>query len=269
MAINLEKLVIDRIGRVSLQNKTDGSLMFLMDQIKDGSITNGAEQVFGSGAAGVRIIALNRNKTAGFECNNGFVSGGALAAQLGGEPDVAEDGSLVSPYFDQKTVAGTGTDMTAVTEHTAEGLVGDEIGKVYVMVEGNPLGKELVQDKTLAAGKFTYDPETKKINVSDADAKTGDLLTMVYNYKTSGAKILNSSDNFPKSGKLLVEVLMRDVCDNETIYTGVMVFPNAAIDGNFTMTFGNEPMVHNFKATALLDVCSASKELWYLIIPTE
>ena len=63
MALDFDNLVFDRPLRVRMQDKTNGELFFMVEELKEATLTNGAEQVFLTGAAGTRIAALDRNKT--------------------------------------------------------------------------------------------------------------------------------------------------------------------------------------------------------------
>lgn len=78
--------------------------------------------------------------------------------------------------------------------------------------------------------------------------------------------ITNVGDKFGKTVHLLVDILLRDKCDNSLIYHGKLEIPAAKIDGNFTIEVGDEPGVHAFSARAMVDICSKDKTLWNMYL---
>lgn len=262
MALNFEKIVTDKIVSVSGYSKSTGSCLFILDELKDGTFDNGSEKVFGTGAGGTRISALDRNKTAKFSCTNGFLVGGTIAAQVG--TTVTEETSMLTPALEYITLGAT--PITALTKYKATGVVGAEI-KLYKANPDGSLGKEYVQAETASVTAYAYAPATKTITVPTSDFATGDVIIVTYNYNAQGKKISNKANSFPKAGRIVVDVLCKDVCDNNVSYHAMFVFPNASIDGNFSIGIGNEPAVHAFSCEALNDICSTDKTYWDLLIP--
>lgn len=262
MAIDFGKYIFDRIDTVTLFDKTTGSCRFIFDEIKDGTLENAAEKVFGTGVGGRRISALDRNKTAKFSCTNGFIVGGAIAVQTG--TDISSETEMVTPWMEYITVGATTTSIT--TTYKAIGVAGAEV-KLYKANGDNSLGVEVAQAASASTTAFAYTPATKTITLPTSGVAEGDVYIAFYDYKATGIKITNSGNDFPKAGKLVIDVLIKDPCDTGTSYHAKVVFPNASIDGNFSIAFGNEPSVHNFSCEALTDVCSTNKTFWDILIP--
>ena len=260
-AIDFDKYVIDKIDIVTGVSKTNGELYFMFDEVKDGSIENGAEKVYGTGAHGNRISALNTNKTAKFACNNGFLVGGAVLAQIGGEAILASDeNKIVTPNIEIIEV----TDPTSVVlEQIPVGETGAEISFINKANKDMTQGEKYAIGSVASATEFALDPTTKTITLPTGEFEKGDHVIVIYNYEASvGKKITNSGNSYAKNCKLIIDVLCRDVCDNETVIHTKFVFPNANIDGNFNISIGNEPTVHAFSAEAIQETCSKNKELW-------
>lgn len=266
MALDFDKLVIDKIDLISIFSKSTGELWAMLDEMKDGTLENAEEIVYGTGATGRRLSALKRNKTARFSGTNGYVVGGLIVAQTGSDVIVADSAAtILTPTFDIITVGDIATSVN--TTKTASGDAGNEIGWLYKLNPDATAGTKYAQGATASATEFAYNPTSDTITLPTDAFETGDKLIVFYNYMSKGKKYVNSGDTNSKTGKVVIDAVLRDVCDNSTIYHAKFVFPNASIDGNFSFAFGNEPTVHNFACEALSDPCSIESELWYLIIP--
>ena len=259
--IDFDKYVIDKFDVVAGISKTTGELYFMFDEIKDGSLENGSEKVYGTSAHGARISALNTNKTAKFTCNNGFIVGGAVTTQIGGTAITASaENKIVTPNIEIVEVI----DPTEITlEQIPVGTTGVEIPFIFKANKDMTQGDKFAISATASETAFALTPATKTITLPTGKFVKGDHVIVIYNYEASvGKKFTNSGNEYAKTCKLIIDVLCRDICDNETVIHTKFVFPNASVDGNFNIQVGNEPAVHAFSAEALQEVCSANKELW-------
>jgi hypothetical protein len=262
-SIDFDKLVIDQIDMVTAFDKSTNELLLMMDEIKDGSIENGAEVVYGTGKGGARLSTLDRNKTSKFSCNNGYIIGGAIVAQTGVSAVVGSaESKLVVPTYDIITIGKTVT-TAVLSEIPVGGTAGAEVAFVYKLNRDGTQGNKLVVDSAAAAGKFAISASTKTLTFAAGEFVEGDSIIVFYDYEEAvGKKFSNQGNSFSKNAKIVLDVLCRDVCDNSVVYHTKFVFPNAKVDGNFNISFGNEPAVHAFSAEAVQDICSKNKELW-------
>lgn len=262
MAINPEKLIVDTIDLLTFENITTGELYFMMDEITDGTIENGSETVFGTGKAGVRLSALDRNKTSRFTANNGYLVGGAISAQTGSPMvEASQDNPLEAPAHDIINVKAGAT--TALLSHVPVGVEGAEVRLVYKLKNGAQGAKLTVGTEAKLGQTFTVDAENKTLTFAAGEFVADTEIFVPYTREvTEGAKYENNTSEFSKSGRLILDLTCRDVCDNETVYHTKFVYPNAKMDGNFSISIGDTPAVHAISAEALSNVCSTSKRLW-------
>ena len=82
---DFDKMIIESIDEVTAYDRETGELIFTFDQVISGEITSESETVYAEGRQGIQLAAFDRNKTAGFTCENGYVQAGAIATQLGTE----------------------------------------------------------------------------------------------------------------------------------------------------------------------------------------
>ena len=255
--IDVNKLSITQIDRITCFNNAD-ELEFIMDEIKEGSISSTQEKTDITGKGGRKIGSLKKNKSVTVSATNGLLVGGALAAQTGSE---VEQGSFTVRVTDIVTVNAD----AAETSRTASGTAGAEIGVLYKKNQNGSLGEKLVQvAATPAAGEFTYDPATKKLAFSAGDLENGTELAAFYDVETEAAKISNDSGTYSKTLKMYIDVTAQDNCDN--LYHGQFLIRRADFSGEFELAVGSEPTAHAIQAEALAGGCGGSSNLWDFIV---
>ena len=241
---NFDKMIIESIDEVYCIDKKSGDILFWFDQIKSGEITSEADVVYAEGRQGVQLAAFDRNKTAGFTCENGYVQASALALQLGTSATAASEFEV----FDTVTLDTTSaSDGVTVKDTPKEGGT----IKAYKLVNGEKSGDAI--PCTLSNGKI-------KIDGAAADE------TYLISYTATavnGKRIVNAGDKFSKNIKLIINFVAQEPCSGNK-YLMQCVFPNAKVSTSFSLSAGDDPAVHNFEATALLDVCSTDKELFHI-----
>ena len=257
MSVDVSKLSIQTIDQITCFNNAD-ELEFIMDEIQNGSINNTQEKSDLTGKGGRKIGSLKKNKGVTVSATNGYIVGGALAAQVGTD---VEYGSFKVRVTDFITINSN----KGVTSSTAVGTVGNEIGTVYIKSNGS-LGKKFTQDSNTGAGKFTYSPGTKEIEFEAGEVSDGTEIVAFYDVEVeSAAKITNDSEKYSKTLKMYIDITCADACDN--LYHGQFFIPRADFNGEFTLEMGSDPAVHNIEAESLVNSCSGSTgKLWDLII---
>lgn len=262
MALDFDNLVIDRPLRARMQDKSTGELWFVVDELKDATLTNGAEQVFMTGSAGTRIATLDRNKTTTLTFQNGLVSMSMMATQTGSDRELATaDKKIVTPAFEIHEVK----DNTITLNQSP---VDGSVQHVYVLQKDRSLGeKYTLNDASGATGKnFTI--EGKVISLPSGSLAAGTKVAVSYQYEAESAiKVVNKGDTFAKKGIVILEILLRDICDNNKKYYANLVIPNGAMSGQFDININGEGTVHAATVEAMPDYCSIDKELFSWIIP--
>lgn len=262
MAINAEKLIVDSIDLVTCFSPSTGELKWMVDQVTDGSIENGSETIYATGKGGVRLAAMDRNKTASLSLNNGYVVGGVIGAQTGSDGIKATAGDpLIVPGYDIIALKAGAT--TAALSHKPSGTVGAEVQFVYTLRNGAQDRKLVVAATPVKGQSFSVNAASKTLTFAAGEFAVDTEIICFYDYEsTEGTKYENSADVFSTGGKIVADLTCRDVCDNDVIYHTKFVFPNAKLDGNFTFSFGDTPAVHSLTAQALSSICSTNKTLW-------
>lgn len=264
---NFDKMIIESIDEVMGFDKETGDLLFWFDQIKSGELTSENETVYAEGRQGVQLAAFDRNKTAGFSCENGYVVASALASQLGSDVVVASASKkLTIQVMDKFSVVGGQVARIDPTPADGEETFLSADPKDTTKVKGFMIGSDNTKIATYdlavsgTAGKYLFAaPEVDESLEAYADNYT---LLVVYDTEvTTGKQIINSGDKFNSNVKLVINFVAQEPCGGKK-YLMQCIMPNAKASATFNLSAGDDPAVHNFEATALLDICSVNKELF-------
>lgn len=244
--VDFDKIVLLGIEEVYGFSRKDKSLLFAFDQPKSGELTGNNDVTYAEGKRGVRLATLKNNKTTGFSCENGYVIFSALGHQWGAEVEEAtEDAPVRVRRVELLKATDAGVTLAAIP---AEGSL-----QVY----------ETNADKTKKA-KVEATAVEKAVTITDVIA--GDTYMCIYDEEVTVAKrIVNDGEKFAEDVELVINMLGQDIC-TELQYLIQCRMPKASVSGEWSLSLGSDPAVHNFQAEALLDVCSDTTELSELII---
>jgi hypothetical protein len=243
----IKNFIVDRVVRANMYSHADGSLLWGLNQIQSPSLNMESETVEATDALGTPIMSFDRSKTCTFSAENAIFDMGLLAEQVGTEA-VSEERKV--PVFETIAVKASEAKLAHVPA--------DEITYVYVVNGDGSLGTEFKAgtDFTVSGQKITF------ITTVADDTQ----VFVSYEYVGKATYVMNSAKNFPKAGKFVMEVLGRDVCDSTTEIYAMLILPNAKLSASTDISFETE-MTQGFELTAQQNYCSATNELFTLIIP--
>lgn len=262
--LNVNDLSITSFETVMACNINGGAFRFLLDEMQSCTISNTQENTNLTGRGGRTIGLLKRNKAVTVSGTNGMVSLGLIEAEVGTAGESSKVTTVKIP--DYLTAVESEGKVTATTNFVAVGTTGNEIGELHVKDANGVVKKTLVQDATVAAGKFTYDPATKAIAFHTGDVVAGDTITVYYKRKiTADVVISNVSDTYSEKLELYIDAIAEDKCKNE--YRVQFFIPYADFSGNFDIAMGDSQTVHNFEATSLASACgTGASTFWTMTV---
>lgn len=244
---------------VSLRHYAGGTMKhkFTLNDLKSAQLTGDSELVYAEGTDGAKLAAFDINKVAGFNCSNGAIDEGALAAQVGSEVVTVTSGNEILLRDEIELTAG---------------MIG-EAGAVTVTLRGTPAGDTPAASVKLVAkasesgtpdGKVydTFTATGKTVAITDTELKAGDTIIVDYypnitNYK----KIVNDADKFTETGMFVIDAWFTDLCTNEDVPMQ-LVLRRGKMTGNIDMSFGDQVAVQNITVEAMYNACKGSKGLW-------
>lgn len=253
--VDFDKLTIIETDSILGFDKHDGSLKFMFDELKNTTTSGEQEVVYANGRQGVALAAIKKNKTAKITAENGYVVASAYAAQIGSKIETAsENNKFEVQRYEYITAKAEGS-----IELAAEAKVTD-LKYVYSLNSDRTKKDTIDVTAAVAEGKTTITAKTS------GDIKANEEYLVIYTEEVATAKrIVNRGDTFSDTVKLVVNYICEDPCTNVKFIKQV-TFGSADISGNFEFAVGDNPAVHNFEATAMRDVCSATSELFTEVI---
>ena len=250
-------IVITSLETITAFDITTGSYLFTLDELQNASIAQGQEKVDITGKQGRKISSLKRNKTVTVSGANGMLSSGLVEMQTGGK---FENKATEVSWVDFLTVDAS---HEAATNYKAIGTAGAEITELYILETVGTVRQSLEQAAEAAAGKFAYNPTTKKLTFH-TDVPAGAQIAVYYKRKITADVLSNESDKYSKKCELFIDCVGEDKCAN--VYHVQFHIPKADFNGEFTLEFGGDQSVHNFEAEGLAGACGAGGMLWDMII---
>lgn len=261
-AINFDTLIPEKFLRVTGTDITTGEVLYMFDNIKDGNIEGTEDTEYITGANGVNLVALARNKTCTVTFNRAFLSFSTLGAQTGTGVDIA---SSTNKFVVAKPDV---VKATSATEVTASGtpVVGTLKFAYSLNADGSINEKYELSADTVAEGKFTL--AGSKLTFAASALTIGQEMLLIYDEEiTVGKKVSNRSDTNSIYSYLIADIVCLDRCNQNTKYVTRFIVPNAKVSGNFTIDVGNTDAAQAFAAEALPAGCAADPTFfdWYII----
>lgn len=247
--MNINDITITSLETITAFDITTGAYLFTLDELQNATIAQSQEKTDITGKQGRKLATLKRNKAVTISGTNGIVSHGLLELQTGAN---FENKATEVMWTDYITVAASSDDTK--TAYKAIGTSGAEIIAMYVKNPDGTLGTKLEQNATAAAGKFAYDPATKKLTFH-TDITAGTEVVAYYKRKITADTLADMSDKYSGKCVLYIDALAEDRCAN--VYRLQIHVPKADFDGEFSLEMGDNQTVHEFSADALGGACGA------------
>lgn len=261
MSININDITITSLETITAFDISTGAFKFVLDELQSGTIAQSQETTDITGKQGRRLATLKRNKAVTVSGTNGLVSHGLLEIQTGNDFDNTTTEVLWTDYLTVEASDDTTPVYTATTSYKAVGTAGAEITALYVKNADGTLGDPLEQDSSVAAGKFTYAPNTKVLTFqggTGGDVQDGTEIVVYYTRKITANVLKDVSDKYSGKCMLYIDALGEDKCNN--VYRIQIYIPKADFSGEFSLEMGDNQTVHAFEAQALAGACGTKGE---------
>lgn len=260
MAINFDQLVIDRVLDGWFESKADNSVLAVLDQIQNFSISVSSTTKDKTDAQGTLVKRFYTAKQAEVTGENAIFSLDLSAIQAGTKKATGSD--VILPRILQ---VAKSANALILPDTPIDGTL-----IVYGTLENGVLDTSKKYEAGTEAGENTY------VVATDGDETTitlptnaTDYVQIKYEYKVaedvSAARVNHDGTNFPKECKATFRVLCSDVCDSEIVRAFYIVFPKFQISPDFDWTVDTES-AQGFSATAFKDYCAKEQILFYIAI---
>ena len=256
MAFNKDELILDRVRSLTAHDLSNGEMLFRLTSLEDPSLNTTAEGEEIVDAIGALITTLYRAKKATFSASNSLISLDLAAAQYGTKKEVASaDSKIVIPTYE---VIKVGADETEITlENTPVG----EVKYIYSLVNG---GIATRYDSGAAASEKEFVIDGNKITLPTG--VTGSIY-VEYDYESENAnRVVNKTSEFPEACSMRIYAYFRDKCNENLVYSGVIVSPKAKLNPESVELALTSTGKHPFEFQMMRDYCDEEAELFSIIV---
>lgn len=259
MAFNKNELLLDRVRSMTFNDLSTGEMLFRLTQLEDPTLTCTSEGEEVTDALGSVITTLYRSKKATFSATNSLVSLDLAAAQYGTKKEVAEpDKEIVTRTFETITIPDGGTSVKLA--HTPANK--DDIKFIYSIANGE-LGKSYKAGAEASATEFVVDDNG---TITLPTSLTGKIY-VEYEFKTENAvRIVNKASKFPEAAKVVIYAIFRDACNENVVYSGVIVCPKAKFNPESVELALTSTGKHAFELNMMKDYCEDDGDLFTIIV---
>lgn len=252
--INVNELILDRVRSLIFTDLSDGSVLGRLTKLEDPSLQTAAEGEEVTDAQGSLITKIFRAKTGRFEATNSLFSADLLAQQYGTEKEVADEGNkIVAPCEEILEVSEGKVTLSHTPSNT--------IKYIYLLQSGN-IAKKFSVDTVASETEFSINGAaiTVPTNV------TGKIYVEYEYESTSGIRIVNNTENFPKAVGVKIFAIFRDQCNENIKYAGAIVATKGKLDPSSIDTALTATGKHSFAVDFMKDYCDESADLFSVVI---
>lgn len=259
MAFNKNELILDRVRSMTFNDLSTGEMLFRLTQLEDPTLTCTSEGEEVTDALGSVITTLYRSKKATFSATNSLVSLDLAAAQYGTKKEVAENGKeIVTRTFETITIPDSANTVKLAHKPANK----DDVKFIYSIVNGE-LGK------SYTAGADASDTEFVVAEDGTITLPTGltGKIYVEYEFKTENAvRIVNKASKFPEAAKVVIYAIFRDACNENVVYSGVIVCPKAKFNPESVELALTSTGKHAFELNMMKDYCEDDGDLFTIIV---
>lgn len=259
MAFNKNELILDRVRSMTFNDLSTGEMLFRLTQLEDPTLTCTSEGEEVTDALGSVITTLYRSKKATFSATNSLVSLDLAAAQYGTKKEVAENGKeIVTRTFETITIPDSAT--TVKLAHNPANK--DDVKFIYSIANGE-LGKSYTAGADASATDFVVAEDGI---ITLPTGLTGKIY-VEYEFKTANAvRIVNKASKFPEAAKVVIYAIFRDACNENVVYSGVIVCPKAKFNPESVELALTSTGKHAFELNMMKDYCEDDGDLFTIIV---
>lgn len=262
MAVNFDKLIIDRVADAWFEDSSN-KLLAVLDDVQNFSVNTSSETKEKTDSMGALIKRYFTAKTVEVSGENAVLSLNLMGIQTGSGVTTDADVKAIPRIF-----------HVAKTSSPVE--LPDVVNENSLIVYGTQknglvdLDLQYVQDTTAGAGKYSVsvDAGTGLTTVTLPTDAT-DSVYVKYEYdataESNAIRVDQDAKSFPKECKATFRVLCSDVCESDVVRAFYIVFPRFQMSPDFDWTVDTES-AQSFSATALKDYCAKKQLLFYVVL---
>lgn len=259
MAFNKNELILDRVRSMTFNDLSTGEMLFRLTQLEEPTLTCTSEGEEVTDALGSVITTLYRSKKATFSATNSLVSLDLAAAQYGTKKEVADTGKeIVTRTFETITIPDSASTVKLAHKPANK----DDVKFIYSIANGE-LGKSYTAGASASDTEFVVSEDG---TITLPTGLTGKIY-VEYDFKTENAvRIVNKASKFPEAAKVVIYAIFRDACNENVVYSGVIVCPKAKFNPESVELALTSTGKHAFELNMMKDYCEDDGDLFTIIV---
>lgn len=249
MAFNMDGIIIDRIS-MGIAESFSGDILYTLTQLADATIDITAESKEATDANGTLIKTFYTGKRGTFSANNAYLDFNILAESAGSKKQVASSTNKIKAPKVQTVKVGTTTlDITGAVEDTVR----------VVGIAGNGT-LAATYTKDTAASDTAYSVADGTLTLP-TDKNVANFVVKYDREATSGIKVVNKSNEFPRTIKLTLKALAVDPCSPDTLRACLIVLPSFQVSPETSISLTTDTQLA-YNGNLQVDFCSNEKTLY-------
>ena len=260
MAVNFDKLIIDRVADAWFENSSN-QLLAVLDDVQNFSVNTTSETKDKTDSMGTLIKRYFTSKSVEVSGENAVLSLNLMGIQTG--TGVTTDANV-------KDIPR----IFHVAKSSSPVELPDKINDGTLIVYGTQanglvdLDKEYTQGDEAGAGKYALST-TGDVTTITLPTDATDSVIIKYQYdassETNAIRVDQDGKSFPKECKATFRVLCSDVCESDVVRAFYIVFPRFQMSPDFDLTVDTES-AQSFSATAFKYYCAKKQLLFYVVL---
>ena len=256
---NKNELILDKVRSLTTHDLSTGEMLFRLTSLEDPSLQCTAEGEEITDAIGAVITTLYRAKKATFSATNSLISLDLAAAQYGTKKEIGSANSKIKvPTYEIITIPSDATEVKLA--HTPV----NDVAWIYSIANGE-IGTAYKVGSTVSAVEFVISEDG---TITLPTGMTGKIF-VEYEYETENAnRIVNKASNFPEACSLKIYAYFRDKCNENLVYSGVVIAPKAKLNPEQVELALTSTGKHAFEFQMMKDYCAdeGEDELFAIVV---
>ena len=138
----------------------------------------------------------------------------------------------------------------------------DDVKFIYSIANGE-LGKSYTAGSSASNTEFVVSDDG---TITLPTGLTGKIY-VEYDFKTENAvRIVNKASKFPEAAKVVIYAIFRDACNENVVYSGVIVCPKAKFNPESVELALTSTGKHAFELNMMKDYCEDDGDLFTIIV---
>lgn len=252
MAFSMDGIVIDRI-QYGIAEDFSGKVLYTLTQLADAEISISAESKEARDATGTLIKKFYTGKSGTFTANNAVLDFNILAEATGTAKEVASANQKITMPGIKTVPAGTKT-------VTLPGVKAETVSVVGIAGNGTMIAT-YTKDTAAAENSFSITGEVLSLPTS---VEANEFVVKYDREISSGIKVVNKADEFPRTIKLTLKALAVDVCSPDVLRSVYIELPSFQVSPETSLSLTTDAQLQ-YSGDLQVSYCGTEGKVLYNI----